>query len=328
MLLLLLVVVVGVVGYVHLEGYPYPDAAWMVFITLTTIGYGEVHPLSGLGRLFSVGLVLSGLTLGSYAVSQLSLFITDGGLQRAYEERRRRVVMAELHLHFIVAGFGRTGREIAHDLRHAGKRVVVIDPEAPRCDECRSEGFAAIQGDASHDEVLVQAGIERAKGIAVATSSDAVNIFVTLSARQLNPKIRIMTRVDEEHSAQKALRAGADGIVSPHAIGGSNMAHALLRPHSATFMAQAFGRMHPELSMEDVLVGEDPSFHGRLSEIKLRANHHVIIVAIQKANGTLVTAPGPSYRLAKGDVIVAVGAPARIAELRAALSPTEGDSAA
>jgi len=236
--------------------------------------------------------------------------------------------MAELNLHFIVAGYGRTGREIAHELRHAGKRVVVIDPEAPRCDECRTEGFSAIHGDASHDEILVQAGIERAKGIAVATSSDAVNIFVTLSARQLNPKVRIMTRVDEAHSAQKALRAGADGIVSPHAIGGSNMANALLRPHSATFMAQAFGRMHPELSMEDVLVGEDPAFHGTLSEVKLRANHQVIIVAIQKADGSLVTAPGSSDKLAQGDVIVAVGAPGRIAELRAAVSPAEGGSGA
>ncbi len=318
-----IVVVTGVVGYHMIEDWPWDDSVWMVFITLTTIGYAEVHDLSDSGRLFTVVLVISGLSLGSYAASQATVYFVEGGFRRDYRERRRRQLMSELADHFIVAGYGRTGREIAEDLRHAGHRAVIIDLDAEVCDACARDGLTAIRGDASHDDVLKQAGIERAAGLAVATSSDAVNVFVTLSARQLRPKtqtpkLRIMCRVDEEHSGSKAELAGADGVVSPHIIGGTNMANALLRPHSATFMRQAFARTHPDLAMEDVVIGTSTAYHDTLGNLHLREHHRVMVVAIQKQDGSLIPAPGPAALLQTGDVMVVVGRTDDINRLRTA----------
>ena len=224
--------------------------------------------------------------------------------------------MSELNNHFIVAGFGRTGREVAMDLKHAGMRVVVIDESAEVCEACREANITAIQGDASSDEVLHLAAVERARGLAVATSSDAVNIYVTLSARQLNPRLKIMTRVDQEHAATKAIKAGADGVVSPHALGGTNLANALLRPTSATFMANAFARTHPDLGMEDVVVGPNSTVTGKLGSLSLRDRYHIIVVAIQKADGRVISAPGPNEYVELGDTLVAVGKPEGIHELR------------
>ncbi len=319
LLLFALVVTTGVTGYVWIEGWSYLDAAWMVFITVTTIGYGEVKPLSPAGRVFTMVFIISGLFIGSYAFSQATQYFMEGGFRRDFALRRRRALMAELKDHFIIAGYGRTGREIAMDLRHAGKKVIVVDPDERICAECEDDGFPTIVGDASNDDMLIQAGLERARGLAVATSSDAINIFITLTARQANANLKIMCRVDQEHAASKAMRAGADGVVSPHAIGGTNMANALLRPHSATFMAQAFARTHPDLSMEDVIIGKSSAYHDTLGSLHLRDEHRVMVVAIQKTDGTLIVAPGPNALLQEGDVIVVVGNPDDITRLHEAV---------
>lgn len=314
-----LVVFAGIVGYSLIEGWSLEDAAWMVFITITTIGYGEVHTLSGPGRLFTVVLIVGGLSLGSYALSQATAYILEGGLLAQLEERRIKRVMAEFSDHFIVAGFGRTGEEIAMDLRHAGLHVVVVDNDKECVEKARAAGFAAIYGNASNDDVLVSAGVDRVKGVAVAADSDAINVFITLSVRQLNPDAVILCRVDHEPDIIKAERAGADGVVSPHKIGGTAMAHALMRPHSATFLRQAFARTHPDLAMEDIEIGRDPTYHNTLKRLQIRARFRVIVVAIQKRTGELVTAPGPEAVLAKGDIAVAMGNPDDIHALRVAV---------
>jgi voltage-gated potassium channel len=312
----LAVIVSGTAGYRAIEGWSWLDAIWMVGITLTTIGYGEVHPLSDAGRWFTLALIVCGLSTASYAVANLTSFVVDGELRARLQAHRERQRMEALQDHYIVAGFGRTGREIVADLLHAGERVVVIDPDEAARDGCEALEVQFLRADASDDHTLRQAGVTRARGLAVATSQDAVNVFVTLTAHHLNPKLKIITQVDRPESSEKARRAGASGVVNPHALGGTTIANALLRPHSATFMENAFARSHPDLAMEDVPVGPASRLRGRLKTLNLRERFEVLPVAVRRADGALVPIPGPDTEIREGDVLVLIGRPERLRQLR------------
>lgn len=317
-LLFATVTLAGTVGYRWIEGWSWLDSLWMVVITLTTIGYGEAHPLSDAGRVFTLALIAGGLSTASYAVASITQFVLAGELRQNYLALLRKRRMDSLTNHFIVAGFGRTGREIVAELTHAGEHVVIIDPDPLSEIRCEAAGFAFLLGDASSDHTLREAGIERAKGLAVATASDAVNVFVTLTARQLSPKLKIMTRVDHEETAAKAMRAGANGVVSPHTLGGTTLANGLLRPHSATFMANAFTRSQADLAMEDVEIGPSTGWHGSLKTLRLHELYRVIVVALKRQSGELETAPGPDVEVRQGDVLVVVGRPEHVRIARAA----------
>ncbi|MCO4744266.1 MAG: NAD-binding protein [Proteobacteria bacterium] len=324
MIAVLVVLIYGTVGYHLVEGWSILDSFWMVFITVTTIGFGEVHPLSDAGRILTLTIIVAGFGVVSYSAGTITRFVAEGGLARELRRRSQEKLMRELYDHFIIVGFGRLGREVAQDLVHANQRVVVIDSEASRVENCEDLGVTAIHGDATHDAVLKMAGISRATGLAVATASNPVNILVTLSARQLatspERRLTILTRVDEEEAARKAQLAGADGVVSPFGIGGTHMAHRLLRPHSAHFLQLAFARAYGELSMEDVEILDDPDSHGRIGSLRFRERFGVILVAVKKKTGELITAPGPSVEIEQGDVIVVVGRPEQITELVGSLN--------
>lgn len=303
------VIVSGTLGYRFIEGWSWLQSLWMVVITLTTIGYTEPAELSDLGRWFTLGLIVGGLTTVSYALANLSTFFLDGGLKRHLADLKRRRIMKDLDQHVIVVGLGRTGREIAADLQHARASLIVIDVDEGLREHCESDGLTLITGDATNDEVLRLAGIERASALAVATSSDAVNVFVTLTAHHLNPDLKIITQVNKPETAEKARRAGASGVVNPHSIGGTTIANALLRPHSATFLEHAFARTYVDLSMEDIEIDEGSTLIGPLKALQLRARFKVIVVAIRRDDGEIEPAPGPDSEVAAGDVLVVVGRP-------------------
>lgn len=313
---LLTTTVVGTVGFRLVEGWSWLDSAWMVVITLTTIGYGEIHPLSPAGRVFTLLLIMGGVSIASWALSQAAGYALSGDLQRDLRARQLRRRVQELDGHFLVAGYGRTGREVAADLVHAGARVVVIESDPLGAVAAREDGMLVIEGDAASDASLRRAGVERAAGLAATTASDAVNVFIVLSARQLNRALRILARVDHAENESKARHAGADGVVRPHAIGGTTIAHAMLRPGAADFVAKALTRGHADLSVEDVRVRAG-AFVGPLRALALRESHNVLVVAIQRADGTLEPTPGPEARVEAGDVIVVIGKPGAIASLRA-----------
>jgi voltage-gated potassium channel len=314
---LLAITVLGTTGYRLLEGWSWLDSAWMVVITLTTIGYGEVHPLSEAGRVFTLVLIMGGVSFASWALSQAAGYAFSGDLQRDLRARQLRRRVQQLDGHYLVAGYGRTGREVAADLVHAGARVVVLESDPIGVVAAREDGMLVIEGDATSDTSLRRAGVERAAGLAATTASDAVNVFIVLSARQLNRTMRILARVDHAENESKARHAGADGVVRPHAIGGTTIAHALVRPGAADFVAKALTRAHPDLSVEDVRVRSD-AFVGPLGALALRERFHVLVVAIQRADGTLEPTPGDDARVDPGDLVVVIGKPAAIARMRAA----------
>lgn len=308
--LLLALPLLGTLGYTVIERWSVFDALYMSIITVTTIGFGEVHPLSEPGRAFTIVYILAGVGVVGHAASSLATFVADGGFLANLRTRRARMELKQMRDHYVVVGNGRLGREIVAELTHHGAEVVVIDREETNP---LPHGVRLIVGDATQDDTLKVAGIERARGLAVATPSDAVNVYVTLSARQINPGLVIHTRVEDDGAGHKAKRAGADGVIQPYHLGGSRVAMGLLRPASLDFVEHATQRQFDDLHMEDVLVGPTTSMRGRLGSLDLHSTRGVSVVALRKATDGELVYPGADAILATGDMLVVVGPPARVA---------------
>jgi voltage-gated potassium channel len=304
--------VLGVVGFRVIEGWSTLDSAWMVLITLTTIGFGEVHPLSPAGRGFTMLLIVAGLGIGTYAMTGLTQQFIEGDIGRAMRARRRRRLMKRLDPHYIVVGYGRLGRTIVEQLRAMDAPVVVIERDGPNAEAAERDGLIAVTGDASDDAVLRQAGIERARGLAVAVSSAAEGVYVTMSARELRPDLDIVTRVSDPEHALKAKRAGATNVVNPHVMGGWRMAQGLARPHASTFLDLAMLASNAELAIDEFVVGEGTARAGRTLAATGFGDEGVLVVAIRHADGTLRTAPRGDDVIRAGDVLIALGPPAAI----------------
>ena len=311
-LLLLVVIVLGTIGYTLIEGWSLWDGFWMVIITLTSIGYGEVHPLSDGGRLWTILLIVSGLSLGTYALTRLTSALVEGDLLADFQQRRRRRIVAQLSGHYIVVGAGRLGMSVIEEVRGAGQSVCVIEHTPERATALERQGIPVILGDGANDDVLRAAGIDRAAGLAVAVPSGAEAIFVTLSARHLSPLLPIATRAADQEEAVKARRAGATSVVSPYRMGGWRMAHGLIRPSTSTFLDLATFASHADLLIDELVLGEHSAGVGRtLRELSVRAQHGVLVVAVRR-EGEMLAAPDPDTRLERGDVVIVVGKPAHV----------------
>lgn len=309
----------GTVGYRVIEGWSWFDGLWMVVITLSTIGYGEVKELSALGRIFTMGLVLLGLGAVTYTFGMVATYLLDGEYLTDLDSRRRRKIMNELDQHVIVVGYGRLGREVTAELLHHGRPVVVIESDHDEQERVSQhhhglEPTLLLEGDGSDEEMLRAAAIQRAEAMAVATGSDATNILVTLTARQENPRLHIVTRVDEMRSIDKAYRAGADNVVNPYGISGVRMARGVLHPHASKLLEHASGKEGPEFQIVDVRLGHAPEVNGPLGSLDIRGRFGVSILALRCGGegGELDTDLGPATALSAGDVAVVVGRPVNV----------------
>lgn len=308
----------GTLGYMWIEGWSALDSLWMVVITLTTIGFGEVHPLSPAGRLYTIALVFAGVSAGTYAMTALTQHILEGRMALAFSNRRRRRMMDALHDHFIVVGFGRLGQTIVEELMAGGVPVCVIEKDPPAVARVQALGLPLVIGDGASDEVLREARIAVARGLAVAVSSSAEAVYVTLSARELHPTLNIVTRVADAGHAIKARRAGATSVVSPHTMGGWRMAHGLVRPHASSFLDLASLASHADILLDDVAVHAGSRAAGAtLGALRLGEYHNVLIVAIRRPDGAMVATPHADERIAAGDVLIAIGAPGPVRAFRA-----------
>jgi voltage-gated potassium channel len=305
---------IGTAGYVVIEGWSVLDALWMVAITLTTIGYGEVQPLSAEGRIFTMAYLAGGLSVGTYAVTRLTSALLEGDIVQLYRENRRRRRMKALVDHYIVIGYGRLGEVVVRELQETGAQVCIVESDPDIVQRLERDGAIAIlQGDGAEDSVLRQAGIERARGLAVTAAPVAQAIFVTLSARQLNPAIPILTRVDSDESSVKARRAGATAVVSPHIMGGWRMAHGLARPHTTNFLDLATLAEHDDIMLDEVEVDVESKWVERtLGEMQVAREQGVLVVAIRRASGEMVVTPTAATPLHACDILIVVGEPARV----------------
>ncbi len=303
----LLLIFVGTLGYHLIEGWSVFEAFYMTIITLSTVGFGEIHPLSESGRLFTMFLILGGVGVAIYVFSMVTEAVVSGQLQELLGRRRLEHKIEALKGHYIICGYGRIGRHICRIIAKEVPFVIIEnDPEAIK--EIEKEGFIYVEGDATHEDVLKKAGIERAKGLVGVLRSDADNVYVTLTARSLNPNLFIIVRADEEMVVRKLERAGADKVISPYLIGARRMALTILRPAVTDFLEVATPETSLELQLEEVSIRANSDLVGKkLIESGIRQFSGAIILAVRKVTGEMIFNPPPEYILEEDDTLVALG---------------------
>jgi len=307
LVLIVVVIFFGTAGYVILEKWTAFDALYMTITTITTVGYREVHDLSDTGRVFTLVLIVSGVGTILYTLNNAARILVEGEIQEIFGRRKLEKKIKELKDHYIVCGYGRMGTVIGRELKEKGARFVVIE-KGPMDGESVEPDVLFVRGDATKDEVLKEAGIERAKGLISVLSTDAENLYVVLSARVLNPDMNIVARAGEEGSEQKLLRAGADRVVSPYYIGGMRIAHTVLKPSVVDFIEFATSAGNIDLQMEEISVREGASIAGTtLDECGIGRELGIIIVAIKRSGGDMRFNPTFRTTIKPGDVLIALG---------------------
>ncbi|MBI5637192.1 MAG: potassium channel protein [Nitrospinae bacterium] len=315
LLLVLTAMGAGVAGYMAIEGWNFRDSLFMTVITLATIGYGETHPLSNDGRDFTIILIFLGVGTMAYVVNNAVRVIFEGEWQKTFGRRKLENRLDKMSGHIIICGYGRMGRVVSNELL-AKKLPHVIIEQSPM-DSDADGAVPVIMGDATQDEILKLAGIDRAVGIISVLSTDAHNLYLVLSARGMNPNIRIVARAGEEGAEQKLLRAGADRVVSPYQYGGVWMANMIVKPAVVNFLEFATRIGNQEFQIEEVLVGEGSSLDGKsIMESAVNTKLGVIVAAI-KTQGAAEMKFNPSMNtvVKSGDILVVIGDSKKLAQL-------------
>jgi len=314
-LMLLLVMAIGTAGYHYIEGWPWFDGFYMVVTTLTTIGYQEVHPLSHAGRIFNIFVILAGVSLLLLGVGALSQALLEFELQSFFGRRRMEREIGRLDGHFIICGMGRVGRSVARELARKPAPFVIIENTEVKRQRFASENWLVIAGDATLEETLRQAQIERASGLIAATTTDATNLYIVLTARGLNPHLKIIARASEDAAEKHLLTAGADSVVSPYSFAGQRIAQSLLRPHVVTFLDTATTHLGMDLEIGEIHITPASTFSGKtLESSRIRQERGVIVLAIKRQDAMRFN-PAPDERIEPGDCLIAMGEPAQLREL-------------
>jgi len=316
MLVLLALVSLGVTGYMTIEGWSLIDALYMTIITLGTVGFKEVHDLSFYGKIFTITLIVFGVSVLGYIVGSLAQIMFEGQIQRIIGRKKVEKRIDSLNDHYIICGFGRIGQLICKEFAAKPIPFLVIEKLPEAHEKLHHEEYLHLRGDATEDETLLRAGIKRAKGLISVVTSDTENVYITLTARGLNPDLYILARSGEEGSEIKLRRAGANKVISPYLIGGSRMAQAILRPNVVDFIEIATAREHLELQMEELLIPASSVFVGEnLISSGFRKETGTIIVGIKQRNGTMVFNPESHTKMEAGDTLIVLGHPDAIQKL-------------
>jgi voltage-gated potassium channel len=317
-IMLAAVVVLGTLGYAKLEGWSWFDSLFVTVTTITTVGGGEPRPMDVHGKWLTIAVVAVGFAVLTYTVLRLMAYMVEGRLESLVGERRIRRKIAKMQDHFILCGYGRVGREIARAFTEERTPFVIIDINADSLERAAAEGHTVVQGDAAETDTLRTAGVHRAVGLVTAVDSDEKNIYVTLSARVINPKLYIVARANREHAEEKLRLAGANRIISPYAIGGRRMASLAMRPTAVEFVESVLSASNSELLLEDFAIGDSSKARGRTLS-QLIAKDSAIIVLALKRDGRMTFRPSLDTQLASGDEIVVAGPPEDMRSLEGAV---------
>jgi len=322
-ILLCALVVCGTLGYMFIEGWTLMDALYMTIITVTTVGYNEVHELSSIGRLFTLGLISTGVGLVFYLAGSSLQFILEGRMMELLGRGKLEKKIRKLKGHYIICGFGSVGSSICEALTVSKPiDLVLLERDPERIARLGERGFFYVAGEATDEENLIKAGIERAKGLVTALQTDADNVFVTLTARQLNPDLFIVARAAAEKTESKLLAAGADKVVSPYRMGGHRIAQMISRPTVTDFLELTTMANQRDIQMEEVPVHPSSSLVDvALMDSGIRQKLNLIIVAIRRPGGEMSFNPSSETRLQGGDTVVAIGEKDSLEGLEKMLNP-------
>jgi len=305
---LILIFIIGTIGYHNIEGWSLAESLYMTAITLSTIGYGDFYPVTDGGRFFTVFFVIFGVGTMLYTVGLLTETMVEARFQSLMGRGKVEKMINKLNNHYIICGCGRIGFLICKELMAEKVPFVVIDNNPDIIQKIESEGFIYYKGDAAQDKTLIAAGIKRAKGIVCALPTDPENLYVILTAKELNPDIYILSRSEEIESEHRLLRAGADRVMSPYTLGGMRMAMAITKPAMLDFIEITTRRQSLELRMEELSIHEGSHFVGKsLEESEIRQQYGLIIIAVKKDTGQMIFNPMANYVIAIGDKLISLG---------------------
>ncbi len=303
-----IVILVGTLGYRLIEGWSLLDGLYMTVITITTIGFKEVRDLSDAGRIFTLFVIFFGIGMVTYTFFTGAQLLIEGEVNQIFTRRRFMKAIEKIKDHFIICGYGRMGSLICQELHDRGIPFVVVEKEPAVQDRVMEAGHFLTPGDATEEEVLSNAGINRAKGLVSVLRTDAENVYVVLTARELNPDIEIVARAGEETAEKKLLRAGATRVISPYRIGGMRLVMGIIKPAVMSFLEVAMDHRQMNIDLEEVRVAQNSLYSGKmLVNTDIRKELNLIIIAIRKEDGAMVFNPGPHTVIQDNDILIAMG---------------------
>jgi len=313
---LVTVIAFGTLGYAMIEDWQAFDALYMTIITLATVGFREVHELSPEGKIFTIVLIISGTGIIAYTLSSLIQFTLEGQLRKILGRKKLESRIGKLRDHYIICGYGRIGHLICREFQSRPTPFVIVEQNPNHIERLEREGYMYVEGDATDDETLQAAGIEHAKGLITAVTSDTDNVYITLTARGLNPKLFILARAGEEGAEKKLMRAGASKVISPYTIGASRMAQAILRPSVVDFIELATASEHLALQIEEIRIAADSVLAGKnLINSGIRQSMGIIIVGIKESDGKMTFNPPPEKNIEPNSVLIILGERPAISQL-------------
>jgi voltage-gated potassium channel len=317
--LLVLVTLAGTAGYMVVEGWSAWDAFYMAVITITTVGYKEVHEMSRAGQVLTVVLLTAGVGAALYTFTLLATLVVEGGLPSRLQQRRLQRMLETIKDHFIICGYGRIGSTVARQFQRQHVPYVVIERDPERLRAATEDGSIAVEADASREDVLKRVGIDRARGFIAVVGTDAENVYAVLSARVMRPDLFIIGRAETEDATLKLKRAGADRVISPYHIGAVTIAQTALRPAVVDFVELATGTDNLDLGMEQITVDARSVLANRtILEGNLRQRFGVIVVGIQRQDRHMDFNPESDTRILAGDKLVVLGHPDALKKLETA----------
>ncbi len=321
-LLALFIIVTGTVGYEAIEGWGFLDALYMTVITIATVGYLEVHPLSEPGRVFTMTLIFFGLGTTTYVAASVVQFMVEGRIHTLMGRHRLDKKIDRLKNHYIICGYGRIGRLLCQTLLQKPVDLVVVEKSPDLIAALEQDKVLFVQGDATSESVLQRAGINRAKGLVAVLAGDTDNVFLVLTARQLAPHLMIIARASFEESKNKLRAAGANLVESPYEMGAFRLAQRIMRPTVTSFLEFAFSSTRKDIQMEELAVSEGSELaHLSLKDSGIRQNFNLIIIAIKKPDGTMMFNPSFEAVIHPGETVIAVGEVGNLDRLEKALNP-------
>ncbi len=306
-LLLLILLGTGIVGYAAIEGWSFMDSLYMTVITVTTVGFQEVHPLSTGGRVFTMFLIILGVGTALYILAGAVTLIIEGELGEAWGVRRMKAKIEALRDHYILCGFGRVGEEIGREFKDRRIPFVVIESNPDSINRAKQRDYLLIEGDASIDATLFDAGIERARGLLAASDSDSGNTYITLTAKAMNPKVIVVARAGQPGNLERMRRAGADRVISPYHIGGRRMALSALQPMVMDFIDTLTGGRPDQRMIAEFEATPESGLVGRTLEDAIMSHADALVLAIQKSSGDTVVGPSHSSIVEPGDRVIVLG---------------------
>ncbi|MEE8399943.1 MAG: potassium channel protein [Desulfobacterales bacterium] len=321
-LLLLFIVAIGTAGYMALEGWDLFDALYMTVITISTVGFHEVHQVSYAGRVFTMLLVFGGVGFSLYVAAAIVQIMVEGQIRTILGRRRLDNKIKRLKNHYIICGYGRIGRVLYNDLRKSGLDLVVIENNPETIPALDADGVLYLSGDASDEGLLIKARIDRAKCLVAALATDIDNVFLVLTARQLSPDLIIIARASHDNAKAKLKAAGADRVESPYDMGAASMAQRILRPAVTNFLDLALAYEQNEIQMEEIPVNPSSDLVDvMLKDSGIRQEYNLILIAIRKADGRMEFNPSFETIIGAGDTVVAVGEEEGLRKMEKVLNP-------